>query len=87
MTTINDGVAQPKNYRSPTPAKGGAKLTDEQMKAVATCVWSLSQRQRTMILRKALREKSCELHFCKQSERQPGCRLGGQIAWMVKTPV
>ena len=42
--TINDGVAQPKNYRSPMPAKGGAQLTDEQVKAVAAYVWSLSHR-------------------------------------------
>lgn len=40
--TINDGVSQPKNYRSPMPAKGGAQLTDEQVKAVAAYVWSLS---------------------------------------------
>ncbi|MGB6960253.1 MAG: c-type cytochrome [Candidatus Acidiferrum sp.] len=42
--TINDGVAQPKNYRSPMPAKGGAELTDEQVKAVAAYVWSLGHR-------------------------------------------
>jgi glucose/arabinose dehydrogenase/mono/diheme cytochrome c family protein len=42
--TINDGVAQPKEYRSPMPAKGGAQLTDEQIKAVAAYVWSLSHR-------------------------------------------
>jgi glucose/arabinose dehydrogenase/mono/diheme cytochrome c family protein len=42
--TINDGVAQPKEYRSPMPAKGGAQLTDEQVKAVAAYVWSLSHR-------------------------------------------
>jgi glucose/arabinose dehydrogenase/mono/diheme cytochrome c family protein len=42
--TINDGVAQPKEYRSPMPAKGGAQLTDEQVKAVGAYVWSLSHR-------------------------------------------
>lgn len=42
--TINDGVSQPKNYRSPMPAKGGAQLTDEQVKAVAAYVWSLGHR-------------------------------------------
>jgi len=42
--TIMDGVPQPKNYRSPMPAKGGAQLTDEQVKAVAAYVWSLSHR-------------------------------------------
>jgi glucose/arabinose dehydrogenase len=40
--TINDGVAQPKEYRSPMPAKGGAELTEEQVKAVGAYVWSLS---------------------------------------------
>ncbi|HKW57648.1 MAG TPA: c-type cytochrome [Candidatus Acidoferrum sp.] len=42
--TINDGVSQPKEYRSPMPAKGGAQLTDEQVKALAAYVWSLSHR-------------------------------------------
>ncbi|MGC1618186.1 MAG: c-type cytochrome, partial [Candidatus Acidiferrum sp.] len=42
--TIMDGVPQPKNYRSPMPAKGGAQLTDEQVKAVAAYVWSLGHR-------------------------------------------
>jgi glucose/arabinose dehydrogenase/mono/diheme cytochrome c family protein len=42
--TINDGVAQPKNYRSPMPAKGGAQLSDEQVKEVAAYVWSLSHK-------------------------------------------
>lgn len=41
---INDGVSQPKEYRSPMPAKGGAQLTDDQVKAVAAYVWSLSHR-------------------------------------------
>jgi len=43
--TINDGVPQPKNYRSPMPAKGGAQLTDEQVKEVAAYVWSLSHKR------------------------------------------
>ena len=42
--TILDGVPQPKEYRSPMPAKGGTQLTDEQVKAVAAYVWSLSHR-------------------------------------------
>lgn len=42
--TIMDGVAQPKNYRSPMPAKGGAQLTDEQVKEVAAYVWSFGHR-------------------------------------------
>jgi glucose/arabinose dehydrogenase/mono/diheme cytochrome c family protein len=42
--SILDGVPQPKEYRSPMPAKGGAQLTEEQVKAVAAYVWSLSHR-------------------------------------------
>jgi mono/diheme cytochrome c family protein len=42
--TINDGVSQPKEYRSAMPAKGGAQLSDDQVKAVAAYVWSLSHR-------------------------------------------
>jgi glucose/arabinose dehydrogenase/mono/diheme cytochrome c family protein len=41
--TINDGVMQPKEYRSPMPPMGGAQLTDEQVSALAAYVWSLSQ--------------------------------------------
>jgi glucose/arabinose dehydrogenase/mono/diheme cytochrome c family protein len=40
--TITDGVMQPKEYRSPMPPMGGAQLTDDQVKAVAAYVWSLS---------------------------------------------
>jgi mono/diheme cytochrome c family protein len=40
--TINNGVPQPKQYRSPMPPKGGAPLTPEQVSAVAAYVWSLS---------------------------------------------
>ena len=40
--TITDGVAQPKEYRSPMPPMGGAQLTDDQVKAVAAYVWSMS---------------------------------------------
>jgi glucose/arabinose dehydrogenase len=42
--TIADGVPQPKQYRSPMPAMGGAQLTPEQVAAVAAFVWSLSHR-------------------------------------------
>ncbi|HKV26171.1 MAG TPA: c-type cytochrome [Candidatus Acidoferrum sp.] len=42
--TITDGVAQPKEYRSPMPAKGGAQLSEKQVKDVAAYVWSLSHR-------------------------------------------
>jgi glucose/arabinose dehydrogenase len=42
--TIADGVPQPKQYRSPMPAMGGAQLTPEQVSAVAAYVWSLSHK-------------------------------------------
>lgn len=40
--TITEGVSQPKEYRTGMPAMGGAQLTDEQVKALAAYVWSLS---------------------------------------------
>jgi glucose/arabinose dehydrogenase/mono/diheme cytochrome c family protein len=40
--TITDGVPQPKQYRSPMPAMGGAQLTPDQLSAVAAYVWALS---------------------------------------------
>jgi glucose/arabinose dehydrogenase/mono/diheme cytochrome c family protein len=40
--TITDGVMQPKEYRSPMPPMGGAQLTDDQVKALAAYVWSMS---------------------------------------------
>ena len=39
--TITDGVAKPKNYRSPMPPMGGAKLSSEQLSAVADYVWAI----------------------------------------------
>ena len=42
--TIAEGVAQPKEYRSPMPPMGGAQLTPDQLSAVAAYVWSLSHR-------------------------------------------
>ena len=42
--TIIEGVSQPKQYRSPMPALGGAQLTPDQVSAVAAYVWSLSHR-------------------------------------------
>ena len=43
-TTITEGVLQPKQYRSPMPALGGAQLTREQVAALAAYVWSLSHK-------------------------------------------
>ena len=42
--TITEGVQQPKKYRSPMPAMGGAQLTPQQVKEVAAYVWSISHR-------------------------------------------
>ena len=42
LKTIRDGVANPKQYRSPMPAMGGAQLTSDQLAAVAAYVWALS---------------------------------------------
>ena len=41
---IRDGVPQPKQFRQPMPAKGGAQLTEEQVQAVAAYVWALNHR-------------------------------------------
>jgi mono/diheme cytochrome c family protein len=40
--TITEGVSQPKEYRSPMPPLGGAQLTQAQVKALATYLWSLN---------------------------------------------
>jgi mono/diheme cytochrome c family protein len=40
---IRKGVMQPKQYRSAMPPSGGAQLTDDQVKALAAYVWSLSR--------------------------------------------
>ncbi|HZO23382.1 MAG TPA: c-type cytochrome [Steroidobacteraceae bacterium] len=40
--TINEGVPNPKEYRSPMPPMGGAQLTADQVSAVAAYVWALS---------------------------------------------
>jgi mono/diheme cytochrome c family protein len=42
--TIADGVSQPKEYRSPMPAMGGAQLTADQLSAVSAYVWALGHR-------------------------------------------
>jgi glucose/arabinose dehydrogenase/cytochrome c5 len=43
-TTIAGGVAQPKRFRSPMPAMGGAQLSSDQVMAVAAYVWALNHR-------------------------------------------
>ncbi len=42
VSTVMTGVAQPKEHPSPMPAKGGANLTDDQVRAVAAYVFTLS---------------------------------------------
>ena len=42
LKVIREGVAQPKEYRSPMPPMGGAQLTNDQLAAVAAYVWALS---------------------------------------------
>jgi glucose/arabinose dehydrogenase/cytochrome c5 len=40
--TITDGVAQPKEYRSPMPPLGGSQLTNDQVQALAAYIWAIS---------------------------------------------
>jgi glucose/arabinose dehydrogenase/mono/diheme cytochrome c family protein len=42
--TITEGVAAPKQYRSPMPPMGGAQLTPDQVSALAAYVWAISHR-------------------------------------------
>jgi len=42
--TITNGVPKPKEHPAPMPPKGGAALTDDQVKAVAAYEYSLSHK-------------------------------------------
>lgn len=42
--TVTTGVPQPKQHPAPMPPKGGAALSDQQVKAVAAYVYSLSHK-------------------------------------------
>jgi len=42
VRTVTDGVPTPKQHPGGMPPKGGAPLTDEQVRAVAAHVYSLS---------------------------------------------
>jgi mono/diheme cytochrome c family protein len=42
LTTIREGVKEPKQFRAPMPPMGGTNLTPEQLSAVAAYVWTLS---------------------------------------------
>ena len=43
IETISTGVMEPKEFAAPMPAKGGSTISDDDVKAVAAYVWSLSQ--------------------------------------------
>jgi glucose/arabinose dehydrogenase len=43
--TIAQGVPQPKQFRSPMPAMGGAQLSSDQVMAVSAYVWALNHRK------------------------------------------
>jgi len=43
--TIAQGVSQPKQFRSPMPAMGGAQLSSDQVMAVSAYVWALNHRK------------------------------------------
>ena len=42
--SIADGVAKPKQYRSPMPPMGGSQLTPNQASALGAYIWALSHR-------------------------------------------
>jgi len=44
VNTITNGVPKPKQHPAPMPPKGGAPLTDDQVKAVAAYEYSLSHK-------------------------------------------
>jgi mono/diheme cytochrome c family protein len=44
VNTVTSGVPKPKEHPAPMPPKGGAQLTDDQVKAVAAYVYSLSHK-------------------------------------------
>jgi mono/diheme cytochrome c family protein len=44
VKTVTTGVPKPKQHPAPMPPKGGAQLTDDQVKAVAAYVYSLSHK-------------------------------------------
>ena len=44
VNTITNGVPKPKEHPAPMPPKGGAQLTDDQVKAVAAYEYSLSHK-------------------------------------------
>lgn len=43
VNVVNAGVPQPKEHPAPMPPKGGSQITEDQVRAVAAYVYSLSQ--------------------------------------------
>ena len=43
---IDEGVSQPKQFRSPMPPKGGSPLSDADIDAVAAYVWAISRTEK-----------------------------------------
>ncbi|HEX6135140.1 MAG TPA: cytochrome c [Longimicrobiales bacterium] len=43
VATVTNGVPQPKEFAAPMPARGGAPLTDEQVRQVSAYVYSISR--------------------------------------------
>ncbi len=43
VTIINNGVATPKEHTQPMPAKGGSNMTNDQVRALAAYIFSLSR--------------------------------------------
>ena len=41
LSVVREGVPQPKQHPAPMPAMGGAQLSDDQIRQVASYVWSL----------------------------------------------
>jgi sugar lactone lactonase YvrE len=51
--TIAQGVPQPKQFRSPMPAMGGAQLSSDQVMAVSAYVWGLNHRKSAAVAKPA----------------------------------
>lgn len=41
---IEEGVDEPKQFRSPMPAMGGSQLSDDELKNLSAYVWSISHK-------------------------------------------
>jgi hypothetical protein len=43
---VDEGVSQPKQFRSPMPPRGGSSLSDADIDAVAAYVWAISRTEK-----------------------------------------